>query len=161
MKHQNNVQQKKNYINKYTYQDTHLLILPLFLRIEFIFEYIFRPFFINKNCCIIYSFLWKFNIGYIYTHTHINDTSNDDNNYIGNSGIWCLRMWGLKIIVCWPSTTEVAGTSHLKPRWARGLKLLVFWNLTSWNTTSLNTRSKRAEERVRRPGREAERGGCE
>ena len=31
----------------------------------------------------------------------------------GSSGMWCLRMLGLTIIVYWPSTTEGVGTSHL------------------------------------------------
>ena len=34
--------------------------------------------------------------------------------WIGSSGMWCSRMWGLKIISYWPSTTEGVGTSHLK-----------------------------------------------
>ena len=41
---------------------------------------------------------------------------------LGSSGMWCLRMWGLKLIVYWPSTTEGVGTSHLKLIWVRGLK---------------------------------------
>ena len=57
---------------------------------------------------------------------------------IGNSGMWCLRLWGLNIIVDWPSTTEGVGTSHLKLMWLRLFKLIV-WNPTSWNTTSLST----------------------
>ena len=31
-----------------------------------------------------------------------------------------LRMWGLKMIAYWPSTTEGVGTSHLRLIWMRG-----------------------------------------
>ena len=31
---------------------------------------------------------------------------------LGSSGMWCLRMWGLSILVYWPSKTEGVGTSH-------------------------------------------------
>ena len=60
---------------------------------------------------------------------------------VGSSGMWCLRMWGLKIIVDWPSKTKVMGTSHLNLIWVRGLRL-ASWNPTSWNFTSLNTQTR-------------------
>ena len=34
--------------------------------------------------------------------------------------MWCLRMWGLTIIVYGPSTTEGVGTSHLELIWVSG-----------------------------------------
>ena len=37
----------------------------------------------------------------------------------GSSGMWCLSMWGLKVIAYWPSTTEGVGTWHLKVIWVR------------------------------------------
>ena len=40
----------------------------------------------------------------------------------GSSGMWCLRMLGLKIIVSRPSKTEGVGTSRLKLIWARGFE---------------------------------------
>ena len=58
----------------------------------------------------------------------------------GSSGMWCLRMWGLSIIVYRPSGTEGVATSRLKLIWVRSLNF-VFWNTTSWNTTSLNTQT--------------------
>ena len=57
---------------------------------------------------------------------------------VGISGMWCLRMLGLNIIV---DSTEGVGTSHLKLIWVRGFKLLVS-NSTSCNTTSLNTQNR-------------------
>ena len=50
------------------------------------------------------------------------------------------RMWGLKIIVGWPSTTEGEGTSHQKLILVRGSEL-VGLNPTSWNTASPNIRA--------------------
>ena len=43
----------------------------------------------------------------------------------GSSGMWCLRMLALTIIVYLPSNTEGVGTSHLNLIWVMGLKLLV------------------------------------
>ena len=40
--------------------------------------------------------------------------------------MWCLRMWGLKIIVDRPSKTEGAGTSHLQLVRVRGSKPTIF-----------------------------------
>ena len=40
--------------------------------------------------------------------------------------MWCLRMWGLRMIVYWPSKTEGVGTSHLKLIWERGFKPIIF-----------------------------------
>ena len=40
--------------------------------------------------------------------------------------MWCLRMWGLKLILYRPSTTEGVGTSHLKLIWVRGLTTIIF-----------------------------------
>ena len=71
---------------------------------------------------------------------------------IGSSGMWCLRMFGLKLVVDWPSNTEGVGTSHLKLIWVRGLQL-EFWDPTSWNTTSLNTQAKQERYVCRGEGR--------
>ena len=58
--------------------------------------------------------------------------------FVGSSVMWCLRMWGLKVIVYWPSTTEGVRTSHLTLIWVRGSENSIL-RPTSWNTTSLNT----------------------
>ena len=62
---------------------------------------------------------------------------------IGSSGMWCFRMWGLEIMVDWPSTTEGVGTSHQQLIWVRGFAHSVWWNPISWNTTFLNTQAFR------------------
>ena len=70
--------------------------------------------------------------------------------HFGCPGMRSSRMWGLKLRLVWPSTTQGVGTSHLKLIWVRGFKLAC-WNPTSWDATSPNIQSL-ALRSVRLPG---------
>ena len=65
-------------------------------------------------CVYIYIYI------YIYIHTIIMIIPIC--TQFGSSGMWCLRTWGLNIIVDWPSATEGVGTSRLKLIWVRGFE---------------------------------------
>ena len=58
---------------------------------------------------------------------------------LGSSGMWCLRMLGLKIIVYGPSKREGVGASRRKLIWARGFKTsnLLCLKLLCFKTSNL------------------------
>ena len=59
---------------------------------------------------------------------------------VGCSGMWCVRMWGLKIIVLNPSPMSALGVKSPHLQLLRVNKLLSS-NPTSSNITSLNSRA--------------------
>ena len=53
----------------------------------------------------IYIQIYLYSYIYIYTHTYMMQTKGPQPE-VGSSGMWCLRLWGVKLMICWPSATE-------------------------------------------------------
>ena len=93
----------------------------------------------------IYTYIHLYIYIYIYTYIYIRtkgDAKAHDSwkmGRVGCSGMWCFRMWGLKIVVLNPppiSTIDVK-LPHLQ---LLTVDKLLLSNPTSSNTTSLNSR---------------------